>query len=157
MCLEYLGKISGKNNDPLKIYSQNKKVTMVYPAHVSFDFVTSLAFFIHFELNTLSALSAIYSTCTIDNRIFNSYCALYFTCFPSISKTHTNSNFKLLQNHLIIRQMHAVRALRICVTSDAHYFCFFFHLRYATLSSESQGGYFYTTDLFIECSRFVYI
>ena len=34
----------GKNNDLLKFYSQNKKVTIVYPAHVIVNFVTSLMF-----------------------------------------------------------------------------------------------------------------
>ena len=92
----YRGKISGKNNYPLKIYSQNKKATMVYPAHVSFDFVTSLAFL--FVLNL-----------TPTRRLRPSIQYVFRQC----PKLETNSNYKLLQNRLIISRLHAVSALRI--------------------------------------------
>ena len=128
-----------KNNDPLKIYCHNKKVTKVYPAHVIFDFVTSLTFFkIHFEISKVQALTAIYSTCTIDKKYF----LLISLCTSQISrqnpKLETNSYFKLLQNRRFTSRLHAVSALRIYVATDARYFCFFFYLCYAVLSSESQ-------------------
>ena len=138
---------------------------MVYPAHVIVDFVTVfiiiiiIIIIIHFEVNTLSVLMVIYSTCTID--IF-----IIYLCFRlrKISVSNQNSKqiptFSCYTNRLIVSRMHAVSALRIYmymyVSSDTRYFCFF-HLCYAILSSESQREYFYTIDLFIECSRSVYI
>ena len=71
--------------------------------HLSFRNVVDV--FIHFEINTLSALTAIYSTCTIDKRLF-AYCALYSTNFPSVSKNWkqilTLNCFKIASSSVVV-------------------------------------------------------
>ena len=73
ICLEYPGKIFGKKTGLLKIYSQKTKVTMVYLAHVMFNFVRSFTFYSVWRKHPLMA-HAIYSTCTIDKMICTHLC-----------------------------------------------------------------------------------
>ena len=129
---------------------------MVYPAHVIFDFVTSFTFLFILKLTpSQCSRSSIQNVPQIKDFLHIVLCSPQI--FRQYPKLETNSNFRLLQNRLIIRRQHAVSASRIYVTTDARYFCFFVHLCCAILSSESQREYFYTTDLFIIYSRFVYI
>ena len=129
---------------------------MVYPAHIIFDFVTSLTFLFILKLTPPQR-----SWPSIQHVPQIKDCLLIVLCtsqiFRQYPKFETNSYFELLQNCPIISRLHAVSALRIHVTIDACYFCFLFDPCYAILSSESQREYFYTPDLFIEYSRFVYI
>ena len=129
---------------------------MVYPAHVIFDFVTSLTFlFIMKVTPSQRSRPSIQLVPEIKDYLLIVLCTSQI--FRQYPKLKTNSYFKLLQNRLIISRLHAVSAVRIYVAIDARYFCFFFHHCFAIISSESQREYFYTPDLFIEYSRFVYI
>ena len=106
--------------------------------------------FIHFESNTLSALTAIYSSCTINKKIFG-YCVLYSQVFREYSKLET---FFFTLNCFKIASSSA-----ICMRS-AHYafaslltraifvsFSIFVMLYYR---HNHNGNIFYITDLFIE-------
>ena len=147
-----------QNERPVKIYSKNKKVTMVYPAHVFFDFVTSLTLLFTLKLTpSYSSRPSIQHVHVPQIKDFLRISLCNSQIFRQYPKLETNSYFKLLQNRHIINHLHAVSALRFYVTIYARYLYFLFRLCFAIISSESQREYFYTTDLFIEYSCFVYI
>ena len=90
-------------------------------------------------------------TCTIDNRFLMNV-QIDLQIFRLYQKLKTNSRIILL--HKSPHRQPPACGQRI---THLRYFCFLFHLSYAILSPESQREYFYTTDLFMKCSRFVYI